>query len=89
MSNYRTPKQSPSDKQYLKLSSLRKSSSTLASDLKKKSPGVSVHPFTVRRQLNTMGLKECVAVKKPLLRKGNLPPTSQTELCGKISSRFL
>ena len=42
--------------------------SILASDLKK-STGVSVHPSTIRRQLSTMVLKGCVAVKKPLHRK--------------------
>ena len=64
---------SSSDKQYLKLLSLdtgQKSSYTLALDLKKNT-GVSVHPSTVRRQLNAMDLKGCVAVKKPSLRKGN------------------
>ena len=48
--------------------SVRKSSYTLASDIKM-STGVSVHPSTVRRQSKTMSLKGCEAVKKLLLRK--------------------
>ena len=41
----------------------RKSSSTFALDLKI-STGVSVHPSTVRRQLNTKGVKGFAAAKK-------------------------
>ena len=50
-----------------KLWSLRESS-TLDSNLKNYT-GVSVHPSTVRRQLRTLSLKGCVAVKKLLLTK--------------------
>ena len=42
--------------------------STLASGLKE-STGVSVNHSTVRRQINIMSLKGCVAVKKPLLKR--------------------
>lgn len=55
-----------------------KSSFTLASDLKKPI-GVSVNPSTVKTQLNAMGLKGCVAVKKPL-RKGNKQKKISTRL---------
>ena len=57
----RSPKLSPLDKQYFQFSSLsqrRKSSSTLATALKK-----SAGP-------DHIGLKGCVAVKKPIIRKG-------------------
>ena len=32
---------------------------------------VSIHPSALRRELNAMGLKGCVAVRKLLLRKEN------------------
>ena len=41
-----------------------------AQDLKRAS-GNLVHASTVRRSLIKSGLKGCVAIKKPLLRKGN------------------
>ena len=56
--------------QIIKASSLRerkKSCTSFASD-QEKSIGVSVHLSTLKRQLNAVALKGCVAVKKLLLR---------------------
>ena len=48
----------------------KKVSAELVQDLKRAS-GILVHASTVRRSLIKSGLKGCVAIKKPLLRKGN------------------
>ena len=61
------------DEQFLKITALRNSkkvSAELVQDLKRAS-GTLVHASTVRRSLIKSRLKGCVAIKKPLLRKGN------------------
>ena len=69
----RPKKLSLRDEQFLKITALRnrkKVSAKLVQDLKRAS-GTLVHVSTVRRCLMKSGLKGCVAIKKPLLRKGN------------------
>ena len=61
------------DEQFLKITALqncKKVNAELIQDLKRVS-GTLVHASTVRRSLTKFGLKRCVAIKKPLLRKGN------------------
>lgn len=61
------------DEKYLRVRSLRdryRTSGELTEDLHS-ATGTSVDSSTVRRSLRRMGLRGCVAIKKPLLRKGN------------------
>ena len=69
----RPQKLSLRDEQFLKITALRnrkKVSTELVQDLKRAS-GTLVHASTVRKSLIKSGLKGCVAIKKPLLPKGN------------------
>lgn len=69
----RPPKLNKHDIKYLKNLSLRnrkKTSSELAQDIQA-ATGTKVTSSCVRRHLLKAGLRGCVAVKKPLLRRGN------------------
>lgn len=69
----RRKKLSHADDHFLKVTALRdrrKVSRELTQDLRH-ATGKIVHLSTVRRSLKRSGLRGCVAVKKPLLRRGN------------------